>query len=198
MRVLNFIFFAFLVSFSLPAYAQQSCLNADIRDEVKAVLKDDSPNSRLVMATKQVEIGIAKGVIKAENKNDLISAITEYTVRKSGACNVPNVLKDRVARSIAFTSGVGKACADGQFEKVINRQFNALRSSEGYAAFEGIIKEQISDSVIPVARDVFIQKWDSNEGFRERVIKAGLELNVMYSNQCNNLADPVLGIVAEF
>ncbi|NCT40861.1 MAG: hypothetical protein GW778_04275 [Alphaproteobacteria bacterium] len=194
-----FILSLFMLFFTAPyAHAQMSCLNADVKEEVARLMQQSTPDSARAKATKQVEIGIAKGIVKPEKKRELVEVVVEYSTRKNAKCAIPNQLKARVSNSLSLIQGDWKYCAEEGFDIIIDRQFDALKASNGYEIFEGVIKQQISSNVIPDARAKFIERWDANPGFRERVIKTGLELNVMYTNKCSNIPDPIMDIIAEF
>ena len=190
--------FVMMLIFSTPVMAQETCLKSDLDSKIAALMQETTPESLRVQATKQVEIGVAKGIVRAEGKDDLIAVIIEYVTRKNAGCAIPPILSGRVSRALAIIPAGGEPCPDGQFDKIIERQFGVLKASNGFGVFESVIKQQIAENVIPSAKQRFTEKWDSNQGFRERVIKAGLQLNVMYTNKCTNLPDPILSIIAEF
>ena len=192
--------FCFLVAFSfaLPVNAQNFCDDANIYQEVKAEMDSPDVSPQLAAILRQVDVGATKGFLKADQKEKAVSAMLEYSIRHSRKCPIPLSLRNQISDTIAITKDHAVHCSDGQYKTVVDRQYRTLKGAGGYEIFETMIKSQIENNVISPARENFNAKWANDRGFRERVIKTGLAVNVMFANNCKNLQDPILDIISEF
>jgi len=193
-----FVFLVFMLFISNPVFAQNSCLDGEISKDIAALLASPEKPARVEAVLKQVAFGTSKGLLKPELTEEANAVFVEYALRRERKCSVPQNLRDRMTRLIAITKDNAVQCEAGRFTTIIDRQHNTLKSSGGYEVFQQVIKTQIESNVTPQAREMFVARWDKDAGFRDRIIRAGLEINTMFSNNCANLQDPILAIVAEF
>lgn len=195
---MRFLFLFLFVSLcSSPVFAQGKCDDAVIAQQVSDA-KSDTANSNVFKdADTQVNMGIARGHLKPEMKEQMVSALIEFTLRKSAQCHIPNRLKVIASSSITITN-TGEPCAVGQFSKVVNRQYNTLKSSTEFGEFESMIKAQVVGNMIDSVANIFSERWDRDTVFRANAIKSGLEMGIMMTNGCSNPQDPVLDVIAAF
>ena len=196
MRLVFALFFSLMCVQS--ASAENICDDLALHNEVKDQVNAPAPSANLKTISYEVEKGISKGLIKDTARDSAISTVFEYSLRHRRKCDIPQSLRDRIYNMIALTKADAAMCERGQFQKVIDRQHRTLKATEGYEVFEGVIKTQVAGHTPPQAQEKFNTKWDNDEGFRDRVIRAGLRLNVMFSNNCKNVPDPILDIIEEF
>lgn len=193
-----FLFFICLVFAGVSAKAEELCDDAQIAELVQREMSFPDKSKRAESVLRQVEIGVSKGLLKAEQRKNAEEAILEYSIRHSKKCPIPQSLRGRIHDVVAITKADAQPCAKGQFETVVNRQHRTLKSAGGYPMFEELIKAQIEANVIADAKEAFSLKWSSDPAFRDRVIRAGLEVNTMFASNCKNIADPILDIIEDF
>jgi len=194
----RFVFLFLLASlYTLPVFAQGQCDDAVIAQQVSEAVSDRSGSIVFKDADTQVNMGIARGHLRPEMKEQMVSALIEFTIRKSAQCHVPNRLKDIASSSITIASG-GEPCAVGQFSKIVDRQYNTLKSSTEFAVFEDMIRAQVVGNMIDSVANIFAERWDRDAIFRANAIKSGLEMSIMMTNGCSNPQDPVLDVIAAF
>ena len=193
--LLSLVIMLFFVS---PSVAQEFCDDANIYQEIKSETTAAETSARLAAILRQVDMGITKGFLKASQRQNAIESMLEYSIRHERKCQVPRTLRTKISDTIAITKNDAVYCPDGKFNTVIDRQHRTLKGAGGYEVFENMIKAQIQNNVISPAKENFNAKWNNDRGFRDRVIKTGLEVNVMFANNCKNLQDPILDIISEF
>lgn len=196
------LFLGAIVVFLFAAFpfadAQAACSDADVSQQLSDTLVNINASPDGVAVAKQVEIAASKGLIKPGKKEAMLSYALEYLIRKSSKCPIPEALTAKVSNALAIGKSDGERCEVGQFSTAVDRQFKTLKSSGGYEVFEGMIKQQVSANIVSSAKDVFIARWEGDSGFRESVIKAGLEMGAMHTSNCANPQDPILKIIEEF
>lgn len=190
--------FLVTVCIASPSYAQAFCDDSNLYQEVKTETAAAETSPRLAAILRQVDMGITKGFLKASQRQNAIEAMLEYSIRHERKCQIPRALRTKISDTIAITKDDAVFCPDGKYQTVIDRQHRTLKGAGGYEVFETMIKTQIENNVISPAKENFNAKWNNDRGFRDRVIKTGLEVNVMFANNCKNLQDPILDIISEF
>ena len=193
-----FLYFIAAVFVVFPFSARAACVEADVTKQVSALLIDINSSPQAVSISRQIELGVEKGFVKPARKKAMLEAALEYYVRKTAKCPVPDTLNARVSDALSIGASDGERCHAGQFSKAVDRQYATIKSSGGYEVFEGMIKQQVSSLVVADAGAVFIERWDDNPKFREKVIRAGLEMGVMQVSRCSNPEAPILKIIEEF
>ncbi len=178
------------------AHAQiGNCSFEVVNQNVVDLIQDNSPGSQYNTVMKQVKMGITKGYIRGEYRDQAAAAMLEYLVRLQNKCPIPEDLSLATTRMLKIVDSDGKICNVQDFKTIVERQHRSLYGSSGYAAFEAMIKEQVAVNVISPMKEEFIAKWDRDPTFRGRVIRAGLEMTAMASQGCANIQDPVLGVI---
>lgn len=181
-----------------PSSVRAECDDDQILKQVSALLIDVNSSPQAVLIARQIELGVEKGFIKPERKEAMLKAALEYYLRKVEQCSVPDALNARVSDALSIGSSDGERCEVGRFTKAVDRQFSTIKSSGGYELFEGMVKQQVSSLVVADAGAVFIERWDDDPQFREKAIRAGLEMGVMQVSHCSNPEAPILKIIEEF
>ena len=201
MRLFLILFFCCLFHPFL-VFAEESvvdlCDDVAVEKQVSSYMLDINQSKQAVAIARQVELGVKKGFVKPGYRDEMLEAALEYYLRKTNQCEVPPTLNARVSTALSLGKADGEFCEVGQFEKAVNRQFETLKSSGGYEVFEGMVKAQVANLIVEPASDVFVQRWDEESGFREKSIRAGLEMGVMQVSGCSNPEAPILLMIAEF
>jgi len=186
-----------LCLYAFPVLAKGQCDDVAIAAQVSEAHSSTADSAVYKDADTQVNMGIARGHLKPEMKEQMVSALIEFTLRKSAQCHIPNRLKSIASSSITIVNA-GEPCAVGQFTKIVNRQYNTLKSSTEFGQFENMIKAQVAGNMIDSVAHIFEARWDRDAVFRANAIKSGLEMSIMMTNGCSNPQDPVLDIIAAF
>jgi len=186
-----------IFAFTAPAFAQDVCNDDAIAKQVYAALAADKPSPQVSAIKQQVDTAISRFVIKRQYRGEAEATALEVSLRHAADCKMPKALRDRIANVIAITKDDAVTCQQGQFLTAVERQYRSLQESDGYPIFEELIKSQISDNIVEEARLRFLSRWE-DKAFRSMVIKAGLEVTTMFANNCANIQDPILDIIADF
>lgn len=197
--MMRFLCICFLITlFPISVNAQSQCDDAAISEKVSEALKPGSDSIVFKDADTQINMGIARGHLKPAMKDQMVATLVEFTIRKSTQCHIPKRLKNIASSSINISPGAGQRCEVGQFSKVVNRQYNTLKSSTEFDQFESMIKAQVVGQMIDSVAIIFSERWDRDAVFRANAIKSGLEMSTMMVNGCSNPQDPILDVIAAF
>lgn len=184
--------------FVAPAHAREACLDKDISARVAEVISSPSdfqPYSKIIL---QIKLSVAKGYIDGNLEPEMIRAVSEYYVRRNSKCEIPDDVRSSISRALTAVKLGGKRCDLGQYSKIVDRQYRALKVSEGYDVFQQIVKAQVAGNLILASRDVFEDRWADDVEYRDALIRTGLTLTVMQGQGCINVSDPLLDALWEF
>lgn len=199
MKLFLIVFTAFVFFFSNAVLADNAACEEDvIQNQVQSLMVNVNQSQQGVTIARQVELGLEKGFVKPDRKEDMLRAAYEFYIRKKEQCYVPVSLSSRVSDALSIGASDGVSCQLGQFSKAVDRQFSTIKATGGYPAFEEVIKKQVSKLIVADAGEIFTAKWEADPKFREKSIKAGLEMGVMQMSGCSNPEAPILEVIATF
>ncbi len=197
----QFIFFCFMTLVFLGVYSPSAyaskCDNTLIKAEavkVRERLQETPEGEKLLISIdKQVEYGD----FKPEDKQDVILANIEFSIRYNRGCKIPDNLTARLIASSSEGTSDEENCPIEQFHDEAKSHLAQMNAKDPDGNFyDSTFQEASNEITNSAAQEKFNKKW-KNKSFRDRYMIAILNSGLREENKCSNPALPLAEVIQE-